>query len=162
MAKLGKITPWLWFDDEAEQAAKYYTGIFKNSKITETTYYNKAGPRPEGMVMTVAFELEGQPLVALNGGTDFTFNEAVSFQVSCDTQKELDTLWNKLSEGGQEGPCGWLKDKYGLSWQVVPTALKSLLTNPDPKKAEAAMKTMLGMKKLDLAELQRAADAVPA
>ena len=158
MAKLGKITPWLWFDDEAEQAAKYYTGIFKNSKITETTYYNKAGPRPEGMVMTVAFELEGQPLVALNGGTDFTFNEAVSFQVSCDTQKELDTLWNKLSEGGQEGPCGWLKDKYGLSWQVVPTALKSLLTNPDPKKAEAAMKTMLGMKKLDLAEIQNAAD----
>ena len=158
MAKLGKITPWLWFDDEAEQAAKYYTGIFKNSKITETTYYNKAGPRPEGMVMTVAFELEGQPLVALNGGTDFTFNEAVSFQVSCDTQKELDTLWNKLSEGGQEGPCGWLKDKYGLSWQVVPTGLKALLTNPDPKKAEAAMKTMLGMKKLDLAEIQNAAD----
>ena len=158
MAKLGKITPWLWFDDEAEQAAKYYTGIFKNSKILETTYYSEAGPRPEGMVMTVSFELEGQPLVALNGGPEFTFDEAVSFQVSCDTEKELDTLWSKLSEGGQEGQCGWLKDKFGLSWQVVPSGLKELLTNSDPKKAEAAMKSMLGMKKLDLGEIQRAAD----
>jgi predicted 3-demethylubiquinone-9 3-methyltransferase (glyoxalase superfamily) len=158
MAKLGKITPWLWFDDEAEQAAKYYTGIFKNSKILETTYYSKAGPRPEGMVMTVAFELEGQPFVGLNGGPEFTFDEAVSFQVLCDSQKELDTLWSKLSEGGQEGQCGWLKDKFGLSWQVVPAGLLELLTKSEPKKAAAATKTMLGMKKLDLAELQQAAD----
>ena len=158
MAKLAKITPWLWFDDEAEQAAKYYTSIFKNSKILETTYYTAAGPRPKGMVMTVSFELEGQPFFALNGGPDFTFNEAVSFQVSCDSQKELDMFWNKLSEDGQEGPCGWLKDKFGLSWQIVPSGLKDLMASPDTKKAEAATKAMLGMKKLDLAEIQRAAD----
>ena len=159
MAKLAKITPWLWFDDEAEHAAKYYTSIFKNSKILETTYYSAAGPRPKGMVMTVSFELEGQPFVALNGGPDFTFSEAVSFQVLCDTQKELDMFWSKLSEGGQEGQCGWLKDKFGRSWQIVPSGVKELFANPDTQKAEAAMNAMLGMKKLDLADMQRAADS---
>jgi len=159
MAKLQKkITPWLWFDDEAERAANYYTGIFKNSKIHDTTYYGSAGPRPEGMVMTVRFELEGQEFVALNGGPEFTFDEAISFQVSCDSQKEVDELWSKLTADGQEGQCGWLKDKFGLSWQIVPSGLLEALTNPDRKKAEASMKTMLGMKKLDLAEIQRAAD----
>jgi len=121
MAKLQKITPWLWFDDEAERAANYYTSIFKKSKILDTTYYGRGGPRPEGMVMTVLFELEGQQFVALNGGPEFSFDEAVSFQVLCDTQKEVDELWRKLSTDGQEGQCGWLKDKFGLSWQIVPS-----------------------------------------
>jgi predicted 3-demethylubiquinone-9 3-methyltransferase (glyoxalase superfamily) len=158
MAKLQKITPWLWFDDEAERAANYYTGIFKKSKILDTTFYGPAGPRPEGMVMTVLFELEGQQFVALNGGPDFSFDEAVSFQVLCDTQKEVDELWRQLAADGQEGQCGWLKDKFGVSWQIVPSGLREALANPNQKKAAAAMKTMLGMKKLDLAEIEQAAD----
>jgi predicted 3-demethylubiquinone-9 3-methyltransferase (glyoxalase superfamily) len=159
MAKLAKITPWLWFDDEAEQAAKYYTGIFKNSKILETTYYSAAGPRPKGMVMTVAFDLEGQPFFALNGGPDFTFNEAVSFQVFCKDQEEVDAFWSKLSDGGEEGPCGWLKDKFGLSWQIVPTVLPELLSDPDQEKAQRVMAAMLKMGKIEIAELEQAAAA---
>ncbi|HSB85398.1 MAG TPA: VOC family protein [Ilumatobacteraceae bacterium] len=158
MPKLAKITPWLWFDDEAEAAAKYYTGIFKKSKVLGTTYYSSAGPRPEGMVMTVSFELEGQQFVALNGGPEFTFDEAISFQVLCDSQKEVDDLWSKLSQGGQEGQCGWLKDKFGLSWQIVPSGLYEAIADPDPKRSAAATKALLGMKKIDLAEMQRAAD----
>ena len=158
MATLSKITPCLWFDDEAEEAATYYTGIFENSRITEIARYGSAGPRPEGTVMTVNFELEGHPFVALNGGPAFTFNEAVSFQVSCESQEELDDLWAKLTEGGQEGPCGWCKDRYGLSWQIIPKALFELIGDPDPERSQRAMKAMLGMHKLDVAEMRRAAD----
>ena len=159
MAKLTKITPCLWFDTEAEEAAKYYTGIFDNSRITKVTHFGSSGPRPEGMVMTVTFELDGQEFITLNGGPEFTFNEAISFQVHCETQEEVDRFWGTLSEGGEEGPCGWLKDRYGVSWQIVPTVLDELVSDPDPERAQAAMKAMLGMGKLDIAELQRAADS---
>jgi len=158
MAALSKITPCLWFDTEAEEAANLYTSIFNNSRIVQVNRYGWAGPRPEGMVMTVSFELDGQPFVALNGGPEFTFNEALSLQVNCESQDEVDEFWTKLSEGGEEGPCGWLKDRYGVSWQIVPTLLEELVRNTDPDKAQRAMKAMLGMKKLDIAELQRAAD----
>jgi predicted 3-demethylubiquinone-9 3-methyltransferase (glyoxalase superfamily) len=158
MAALSKITPCLWFDTEAEEAANLYTSIFNNSRIVQVTRYGWAGPRPEGMVMTVSFELDGQPFVALNGGPEFTFNEALSLQVNCESQDEVDEFWTKLSEGGEEGPCGWLKDRYGVSWQIVPTLLEELVRDPDPDKGQRAMKAMLGMKKLDIAELQRAAD----
>jgi predicted 3-demethylubiquinone-9 3-methyltransferase (glyoxalase superfamily) len=158
MATLNKITPCLWFDTEGEEAATFYTNIFENSRIVEVTHYGSAGPRPEGMVMTVTFELDGHPFVALNGGPDFTFNEAVSFQVSCDDQAEVDLFWSALSEGGEEGPCGWVKDKFGVSWQITPTAMLELLTDPNPERSQRAMKAMMGMKKLDIAELQRAAD----
>ncbi len=158
MATLSKITPCLWFDTEGEEAANFYAGIFENSRILEVTHYGSAGPRPEGMVMTVTFELEGQQFLALNGGPEFTFTEAISFQVSCGSQDEVDQLWAKLSEGGEEGPCGWLKDRYGLSWQIVPTALQELIGDPDPERSQRAMKAMLGMSKIDIAELQRAAD----
>ncbi len=154
-----KITPWLWFDTEAEEAATFYTSVFKNSRVLEVTRYGKAGPRPEGMVMTVSFELHGQELVALNGGPEFTFNEAISFQVTCDSQDEVDELWAKLSEGGEEGPCGWLKDRYGLSWQIIPTRLLELVGDPDPEKSERAMRAMLEMKKIDIAALENAAAA---
>jgi predicted 3-demethylubiquinone-9 3-methyltransferase (glyoxalase superfamily) len=159
MAQLNKITPCLWFDTEGEDAAKFYVGIFKNSRILEVARYGSAGPRPEGMVMVVKFELNGQEFTALNGGPDFTFSEAISFQVTCDSQAEVDEFWTKLSAGGEEGPCGWLKDKYGLSWQIVPSILDRLIADPDAEKAQRAMKAMLGMKKLDIAELQRAANA---
>jgi predicted 3-demethylubiquinone-9 3-methyltransferase (glyoxalase superfamily) len=159
MAKLNKITPCLWFDTEGEDAAKFYVGIFKNSRILEVSRYGSAGPRPEGMVMVVKFELNGQEFIALNGGPDFTFSEAISFQVACDSQAEVDEFWTKLSAGGEEGPCGWLKDKFGLSWQIVPSILDQLIADPDAEKAQRAMKAMLGMKKLDIAELQRAADS---
>ena len=155
MATLSKITPCLWFDTQAEEAATYYTGIFENSRINEVTRYGSAGPRPEGMVMTVDFELDGQPFVGLNGGPEFTFDEAISFQIHCDSQEDVDRFWTALTEGGEEGPCGWLKDRFGLSWQVVPTDLPELLSNPGT--AQAVMKALLGMKKLDLAELRRAA-----
>ena len=158
MATLAKITPCLWFDTEGEEAANFYTSIFPNSKILHVTRYGSAGPRPEGTVMTVAFEVDGQQFTALNGGPDFTFNEAISFQVSCDSQEEVDEYWTKLSEGGEEGPCGWLKDKYGLSWQIVPAVLEELISDPDAGKSQRAMQAMLGMKKLDIAELQRAAN----
>ena len=152
-----KITPWLWFDTQGEEAAEFYTSVFPNSKITEVTRYGSAGPRPEGMVMTVAFELDGQELVVLNGGPDFKFNEALSFLVSCKDQEEVDWYWNKLSEGGEQGPCGWLKDRYGLSWQIIPTALDELLGDPDREKAQRVMQAMLSMGKIEIEELERAA-----
>jgi predicted 3-demethylubiquinone-9 3-methyltransferase (glyoxalase superfamily) len=151
-----KITPYLWFDDQAEEAANFYTSIFKDSKIEEVTRYGKAGPRPEGMAMTVSFKLQGQEFVALNGGPEFKFNEAISFLVSCDSQEEVDYFWNNLSEGGEEGPCGWLKDKYGVSWQIIPTALPELLSNPDPEKSQRVMAAMLQMSKIDIEGLRQA------
>jgi predicted 3-demethylubiquinone-9 3-methyltransferase (glyoxalase superfamily) len=157
-----ELTPMLWFDTEAEQAAELYTSIFPNSKILEVTRYGSAGPRPEGMVMTVAFELDGKKFVALNGGSNFRFNEAVSFVVPCETQDEVDRYWEALSSGGEEGPCGWLKDRFGLSWQVTPTALPRLLGDPDPQKAQRVMAAMLEMRKIDIAALERAGDRVPA
>jgi predicted 3-demethylubiquinone-9 3-methyltransferase (glyoxalase superfamily) len=126
-----EITPFLWFDTEAEDAAKFYTSVFSNSKIVDVSHYGSAGPRPEGMVMTATFELDGQKVTALNGGRNFKLNEAFSFTVSCKDQGEVDAYWTKLSEGGEEGPCGWLKDKFGVSWQIVPTALTQLLGDPD-------------------------------
>lgn len=158
MATLTKITPCLWFDAEGEEAATFYTSIFKNSRILQVTRYGSAGPRPEGMVMTVNFELGGQEFLALNGGPEFTFNEAISFQVNCESQEEVDEFWTKLSDGGEEGPCGWLKDRYGVSWQIVPTVLDELIRDSDPEKSQRAMKAMLGMRKIDIAELRRAAD----
>jgi predicted 3-demethylubiquinone-9 3-methyltransferase (glyoxalase superfamily) len=155
---MNEITPCLWFDTEGEDAAKLYTSVFQNSRIVEVTHYGSAGPRPEGTVMTVIFELDGQRFMALNGGPDlFTFSEAVSFQVSCKNQDEVDAFWSKLSEGGEEGPCGWLKDKFGLSWQIVPTVLPELLSDPDQEKAQRVMQAMLGMKKIEIEALERAA-----
>ena len=151
------LTPYLWFDTEGEEAAAFYTSVFPNSRILEITRYGSAGPRPEGTVMTVSFELDGKRFVALNGGPDFTFNEAVSFLVDCETQEEVDSYWNTLSEGGEQGPCGWLKDRFGLSWQIVPTALPRLLGDPDREKAQRVMAAMLKMGKIDVAELERAA-----
>ena len=157
-----RITPCLWFDDQAEQAVGFYTAIFKNSRIGTIARYGEAGReihgKPAGSVMTVAFELDGQTFTALNGGPDFTFNEAISLQINCETQKEVDYYWEKLSEGGDEKAqqCGWLKDKYGVSWQVVPKALIEMLTSPDYEKAQKAMAAMLRMKKIDIEELRRA------
>jgi predicted 3-demethylubiquinone-9 3-methyltransferase (glyoxalase superfamily) len=157
-----KITPSLWFDTEAEEAASFYVSVFESSRIVNVARYTEAGPRPAGTVMTVEFELDGQRFVAINGGPQFTFDEAVSFQIGCETQDDVDHYWDRLSEGGKEGPCGWLKDRYGLSWQVVPTGMAELFDDPDPRRAERAMKAMLGMSKLDVAALRRAADGVPA
>jgi predicted 3-demethylubiquinone-9 3-methyltransferase (glyoxalase superfamily) len=154
-----KITPCLWFDTEGEDAANLYTSVFPNSRIVEISRYGSAGPRPEGTVLTVLFELDGQSFVALNGGPQFSFNEAVSFQVHCDDQDEVDYYWSKLSEGGEEGPCGWLKDRFGLSWQVVPRRLSELLDDPDPEKSQRVMAAMLQMKKIEVDELERAASA---
>ena len=154
-----KVTPWLWFDTQALEAAEYYTSIFPNSKIIDVRHYGSAGPRPEGMVMTVSFVLDGEEIAALNGGPEFTFTEAVSLQVACGSQEEVDHYWSTLSAGGEEGPCGWLKDRYGLSWQIVPTALDVLLADPDRARAQRAMEAMLKMGKIDVAELQRAADS---
>jgi predicted 3-demethylubiquinone-9 3-methyltransferase (glyoxalase superfamily) len=151
------LTPCLWFDTEGEDAANFYTSIFPNSKILDISRYGSAGPRPEGTVMTVSFELDGQKFLALNGGPQFTFSEAISFQVSCKNQEEVDHYWSKLSEGGETGPCGWLKDKFGLSWQIVPTALPELLGDPDKEKAQRVMAAMLEMKKIQIDELERAA-----
>lgn len=153
------ITTWLWFDTQAEEAANHYVSIFPDSKITEITYYNAAMPERDGQVMTVSFELDGKEFVALNGGPEFTFDEAISFQILCKDQAELDQYWSKLGEGGEEGPCGWLKDKFGLSWQVVPTRLYELINDPNPARSVAVTKCMLGMKKLDIAPLEAAADA---
>lgn len=157
-----KITPNLWFDTEAEEAASFYVSVFKGSRIVHVARYTEAGPRPAGMVMSVEFELDGQRFVAINGGPQFTFDEAVSFQISCETQDDVDYYWERLSEGGKEGPCGWLKDRFGLSWQVVPTGMEELFSDPDPKRAQRAMQAMLGMGKLDIAALRSAADGVPA
>jgi predicted 3-demethylubiquinone-9 3-methyltransferase (glyoxalase superfamily) len=154
---MSKITPCLWFDTQGEEAATLYTSVFPNSTITGVTRYGSAGPRPEGTVMTVSFELDGQPFVALNGGPDFTFNEAISFQVDCDNSDEVDHYWDKLSEGGEEGPCGWLKDRFGVSWQVVPRRLNELIEDPDQKKAQRVMAAMLSMGKIEIDELERAA-----
>jgi predicted 3-demethylubiquinone-9 3-methyltransferase (glyoxalase superfamily) len=154
-----EITPWLWFDTEGEEAAEFYTSIFPNSRIVDVARYGSAGPRSAGTVMTVTFELDGQKFVALNGGPDFKFNEAVSFEVRCATQEEVDTYWSKLSEGGEEGPCGWLKDKFGLSWQIVPQALYDLLSDPDQEKSQRVMSAMLQMNKIEIDGLERAAVA---
>ena len=151
-----RITPNLWFDTEAEDAAKFYTSIFRDSKITGVSHYGDAGPRPAGMVLTVDFELEGQRFTALNGGPDFKFNEAISLLVNCESQEEVDEFWAKLSEGGEEGPCGWLKDRYGLSWQVIPTRLGELLQDEDAERANRVMQAMLQMKKIDIEGLDAA------
>jgi len=157
-----KITPNLWFDTEAEEAAEFYISIFKNSRIVGVTHYTEAGPRPAGTVMTVEFELDGQRFVGINGGPQFTFDEAVSFEIECETQDEIDYYWGRLSEGGEGGPCGWLKDRYCLSWQVVPTGMGELFADPDRERATRAMEAMLKMGKLDIAALRSAADGVPA
>ena len=162
MATTQPITPCLWFDTQAEEAARYYTGIFKNSKIVTITRYTDAGRevhgRPAGSVMTVEFEINGQPFTALNGGPHFKFNEAVSFQIMCRDQEEVDHYWNRLGAGGDPAAqqCGWLKDKYGLSWQVVPTALVEMISDPDREKSDRAMEAMLKMKKIDIEALERA------
>jgi predicted 3-demethylubiquinone-9 3-methyltransferase (glyoxalase superfamily) len=158
MATLNKITPCLWFDTQAEEAATLYTRLFKNSAVLEVTRYGAAGPRPEGMVMTVRFVLEGQEFMALNGGPEFTFDEAVSFMVNTESQGEADELWERLSEGGEENVCGWLKDKFGLSWQIVPAGFFEIIADPEPVRAQRAMKAMMGMKRLDVAQLRRAAE----
>ena len=154
-----KITPFLWFDTQAEEAAKFYTSVFPNSKIVTVARYGEAGPGPKGSVMTVEFELDGQHMIALNGGPVFKFTEAISLSVDCETQEEVDHYWEKLSQGGEQAPCGWLKDKYGLSWQVNPTVLGELLSSPDAKKAKRVMEAMLKMKKIDIAALKAAAEA---
>ena len=154
-----KITPCLWFDTEGEEAASLYTSVFPNSRIVKVARYGSAGPRPEGTVMTVTFELDGQRFVALNGGPDFTFNEAISFQVDCKDQDEVDFFWSRLSEGGEEGPCGWLKDRFGVSWQIVPAVLPELLGDPDRDKSQRVMQAMLSMGKIEIAGLERAAAA---
>lgn len=151
-----KIIPNLWFDTEAEEVANFYTSIFKDSEVVSVTYYGDAGPRPAGMVMTVTFRLQGQEFTALNGGPEFKFNEAISLLVNCESQEEVDELWEKLSEDGEEGPCGWLKDRFGVSWQIVPTVLEELLQDKDSERANRVMKAMLEMKKIDIAGLQEA------
>ncbi len=154
-----KITPFLWFDHQAEEAVGFYTSIFPNSKIVKVIRCSEAGPGPAGSVLTVEFQLEGLSFVALNGGPHFKFTEAISFVVNCQTQDEVDAYWEKLSAGGAEVECGWLKDKFGLSWQIVPTVLLELLGDPDPKKSQRAMKAMLTMKKLDIRALRQAAES---
>ncbi|TMI81024.1 MAG: VOC family protein [Bacillati bacterium ANGP1] len=151
-----KITPFLWFDGKAEEAAIFYTSIFKNSKIKNIARYGDAGPGPKGTVMSTTFELEGQDFIALNGGPHFTFTPAISFFVSCETQQEVDDLWEKLSLGGEKNNCGWLRDKYGVSWQIIPTALGQMLHDKDAKKSNRVMKAMLQMKKIDIKTLQQA------
>jgi len=152
-----KITPFLWFDHQAEEAANFYASIFPNSKVVRVLRYSDAGPGPAGTAMTVDFQLEGQSFVALNGGPHFKFSEAISFVVNCQTQDEVDFYWEKLAAGGTHSECGWLKDKFGLSWQVVPTALIELLSSPDPAKSRRVMQAMLKMKKLDIRMLHEAA-----
>ena len=151
------VTPCLWFDTRGEEAAEFYTSIFPDSRIIETTRYPETGPREEGMVMTVTFEIDGQRVVALNGGPEFTFSEAVSFQVGCDGQDEVDRYWARLADGGEEGPCGWVKDRFGLSWQVVPRRLDELISSSDADVAARVMAAMLKMGKLDIAALEAAA-----
>lgn len=151
-----KITPFLWFDNKAEEATNFYVSVFKNSKVLGVTRYGEGGPGPKGTVMTTAFQLEGQEFYALNGGPHFSFTPAISLFVNCETQQEVDELWGKLVEGGEPQPCGWLKDRYGLSWQIVPTALGKMLSDPDPAKSQRVMKAMLQMSKIDIAALKRA------
>ncbi len=156
-----RIAPFLWFDTQAEEAARFYVSIFRNSKILKVARYGEAGPGPRGSVMTVQFQLDGQEFIALNGGPQFKFTEAVSLSVSCQTQEEVDEYWTRLSEGGEQGQCGWLKDKYGLSWQVNPTILGEMLSDPDPQRAKRVMEAMLTMKKIDIARLKQAYDRRP-
>ena len=151
-----KITPFLWFDNNAEEAVNHYLSIFKNSKITKIVRYGDAGPGPKGSVMTIAFQLEGLYFIALNGGPIFKFTEAISLSVDCTTQQEVDELWEKLSDGGQQGQCGWLKDKYGLSWQIVPSVLVEMLQDKDAEKSKRVMQSMLQMRKIDIAHLKKA------
>jgi predicted 3-demethylubiquinone-9 3-methyltransferase (glyoxalase superfamily) len=152
-----EITPCLWFDTEGEEAAEFYTSVFPNSRILGKQHYGEAGPREAGTVMVVEFELDGQKYVALNGGPEFTFSEAISLQVRCESQEEVDHYWSKLTEGGEEGPCGWAKDRFGLSWQIFPTRLLDLLSDPDAEKAQRAMAAMLQMRKIEIDEIERAA-----
>ena len=154
-----KITPFLWFDGRAEEAMKFYVSVFKNSKAGRVVRYGEAGPGSKGTVMTAVFQLDGQEFIALNGGPQFKFSQAVSFVVNCKIQKEVDELWEKLSAGGQQQMCGWLKDKFGLSWQIVPTALPELLSDPDPAISQSVMKAMMQMKKIDIEGLKRAKQA---
>jgi len=156
MSAKQRITTFLWFDNNAEEAAKHYTSIFKDSKILEVARYSDAGPGPEGSVMIVKFQLDGQEFIALNGGPHFKFTEAISLVVNCDTQEEVDELWAKLSAGGEEGQCGCLKDKFGLSWQVVPSVVPKLMQDPDPEKSKRVMQAIFQMKKIDIARLMRA------
>jgi predicted 3-demethylubiquinone-9 3-methyltransferase (glyoxalase superfamily) len=153
------ITPNLWFDTQGEEAGEFYVSIFPNSKITNVTHYTEVGPREAGMVLTVDFVLDGQQFTAINGGPEFTFDEAISLLVNCADQSEIDHYWSRLSEGGEEGQCGWLKDRYGLSWQICPEILSELVNDSDPDRANRVMQALLGMKKLDIAALQAAADA---
>jgi predicted 3-demethylubiquinone-9 3-methyltransferase (glyoxalase superfamily) len=154
-----RITPNLWFDTQGKEAAEFYVSVFPNSEIRNISYYGDAGPREAGTVLTVDFVLDGQPFTALNGGPQFTFDEATSFLINCKDQEEVDYYWSKLTEGGEESQCGWLKDKYGVSWQVVPEAMEELFTDPDQGRAQRAMRAMLRMKKIDLAAIRAAADA---
>jgi len=151
-----KISPFLWFNTEAQEAAEFYVGIFPNSKMVTVARYGEAGPGRQGSVMTVVFELDGKEFIALNGGPEFTFTEAVSFSVDCKSQEEVDRYWSALCRGGEEGPCGWLKDKYGLSWQISPTLLGEMLSDPDPAKSRRVMEAMLKMKKIDIEGLKKA------
>jgi predicted 3-demethylubiquinone-9 3-methyltransferase (glyoxalase superfamily) len=151
-----KITPFLWFDDKAEEAVNFYTSIFKNSKIGSVSRYGDAGPGPKGTVMSATFQLDGQEFMALNGGPEYTFTPAISFFVNCETQQEIDHLWEKLSEGGEKGRCGWLKDRYGVSWQIVPPILGRLLNDENAARSQSVMKAMLQMDKLDIEGLQKA------
>jgi predicted 3-demethylubiquinone-9 3-methyltransferase (glyoxalase superfamily) len=151
-----KITPFLWFDGKAEEAAKFYTSIFKNSKIGRIARYGEGGPGPKGAVLSATFELDGQEFIALNGGPQFTFSPAISFFVNCETQEEVDEIWEKLCAGGKKNRCGWLQDKFGVSWQVIPTALGKLMSDPDPEKSGRVMKAMLQMEKIDIRGLQQA------
>ncbi|MGH7610151.1 MAG: VOC family protein [Candidatus Dormibacteria bacterium] len=153
-----KLTPSLWFDTQGQEAAEFYVSIFPNSAIKTISYYGEPGPRPAGMVLTVLFELDGQEFMAINGGPEFTFDEAISFTVSCADQAEIDHYWTRLSEGGEEGPCGWLKDRYGLSWQIVPQAMAEMMSDPDQGRRDRAMAAVLRMRKLDIAAIRAAAD----
>jgi len=153
-----KVTPFLWFDNQAEEAMNFYVSLFKNSKVLSVSRYGEGGPGPQGTVMTGTFQLDGQEFMALNGGPYFKFTEAISLFVNCETQEEVDELWEKLSDGGEISQCGWLKDRYGLSWQIVPTALGQMLGDKDPQKSQNVMQAMLQMTKIDIAALRRAYD----
>jgi predicted 3-demethylubiquinone-9 3-methyltransferase (glyoxalase superfamily) len=157
---MSTISPCLWFDTQAEDAARFYTSVFPSSRILDVQRYGSAGPREEGMVMIVSFELDGRRFLALNGGPDFTFSEAISFEIECADQAEVDRYWSELSAGGEEGPCGWLRDRFGVSWQVVPKRLNELIADPDRERSQRVMAAMLKMGKIDVAELERAADTV--
>jgi predicted 3-demethylubiquinone-9 3-methyltransferase (glyoxalase superfamily) len=156
------IVPNLWFDTQAEEAAAFYVSIFPGSRIRSVVPYTEAGPREAGTTMVVEFELDGQRLVAINGGPEFTFSEAISLQIACQDQDEIDYYWSHLTDGGEEGPCGWLKDRYGLSWQVVPAEMEAIIADPDRERARRAMEAMFSMRKLDIAALRAAADGTPA